>query len=140
MTHAEDVAPYLLMDGRPMLDSPGVPYVDAIVDRWGKTPKCAICIDGFLPTPYELCHNGPPIPQEWAKGEAREPNVWFFTEPLTPETVAAFESYLESPGCTAERHAWWERARLAEDLAAFEAAASALREANKRQPGWSVKK
>ncbi len=137
----EDVRPYLLTEkGEPLLDCDGDPYLDAIVDVWGHS-LCTICVYDALPVPPYSSGTGhdhqPLHVQAWCP-DPKPPRVHWYTRVLTPKERRRAHEYLRHPGCTPERHAWYEKQKYDEALAERDAAERKLGETGAKKPGWSI--
>lgn len=137
----EAVRPYLLArDGTPQLNARGAPYLDAIVDVWG-LPLCTICVYDALPSPpYSsgtAYDHAPQHVQAWSP-DPQPPRVTWYARILTDAERERAHAYLRAPGCTPERHAWFERQELERAEFAEIKAENALREARAKPIGWSI--
>ncbi len=102
------------------------PHHELVYDGAGSL--CSFCIDGVLR------HGGIPNTYQTSGGGLR----WTWETKPPEETLVAFQAYLDAPGCTPERHAWWEALKRAEAEAAFLAAKAVINKARALEPGWSL--
>lgn len=123
-------------DKRPLIRGDGAPFVDVIVDRWGRDELCSICLSSFMPVPNSAgIGHGP-----------GRPRCWWVTQSIDEAVRAQALAYLENPACTPDMHAWYEREqiedaknRIALVEEELEAAESALAQLQARPAGWSIK-
>jgi len=128
----ERVKPYLLAkDGATHYSNSDGPFVDAIVDFWGRPGTCTICLTGLLPDLWQSGLAMEHHPRVVLDGVDSAPRVFWLNLFLDEDRRERIYTYLCAPGCTVSLHRWHEADVLA-------MAEKTLAEIKSRPPGWSI--